>query len=42
MHSSFKTLGKYLYFTNYVTGTNMPNAQQKIRHNLVLLKFWLV
>ena len=29
MHSYFKTLGKYLLFTKYLTSTNMPTAQQK-------------
>ncbi len=31
MHSYFKTLGKYLLFTKYLTSTNMPTAQQEKR-----------
>ena len=34
MHSNFKTLGKYLLFTRYLSSTNMPTAQQIKGHKI--------
>ena len=32
MHSYFESQCKYLFFTKYLTSTNMPTAQQKKGH----------